>query len=90
MKAKQLVMIVLAVIVVILIIQNSVTIPLNLLFWPMYMPLFLLVLGVLAVGLVIGYLAAKTDRSKKKKAAPAPEAKTAVPAPPDNPPLSGK
>ncbi len=67
MKTKHVVMAVLAVLVLVLIIQNSVTVPVNFFFWPMAMPLFFLVLGVLAAGLVIGYLAAKVDRKKKAK-----------------------
>lgn len=81
MKTKHIVMIVLFVLVVVLILQNSITVPVNFFFWPMAMPLFFLVLGVLAIGLVIGYLAAKVDRKKKPKTAPVPVKPENQPAP---------
>lgn len=86
MKAKQILMAVLAVIVVVLIIQNSTLVPFRILFWDTYMPVFFLVLGVFAVGLLIGYLAAKVDRKKKPKPSAPPENKAEAPAPSGPPP----
>jgi|GEM_PF-573447 len=79
MKAKTVVILILVVILTIVLIQNSGLVEFQMLFWHIYAPLFFLVLGVFAVGLIIGYLVAKVDRKKKTKAAavPAgPEAKT--------------
>jgi len=96
-KTKQIVMIVLAALLFILIIQNSTMILVNFFFWPLAMPIFFLVLGVFAVGLIIGYLAAKVDRKKKPqgqpaslkaedKAAPVPPVKPGGPGSSDSPP----
>ncbi len=90
MKVKTVLIIILIVIVAVLVLQNSMVIPFRLLFWHTYMPVFFLVLGVFAVGVIIGYLAAKVDRRKapkpaaapverEKKPAPAPETKSGAP-----------
>lgn len=80
MKTKTVVILVLVVIVAILLIQNSGLVKFRLLFWNTYMPVFFLVLGVFAVGVVIGYLAAKVDRRKAPKPAPAPVEREKKPA----------
>ena len=91
MKPKTIVILVLVVLVGILLVQNSGLVKFHLLIWPVYAPLFFLVLGVFAVGLLIGYLTAKVDRRKKPKPAAAPAEREEKPAPapekkPDAPP----
>ena len=80
MKAKTVVILILVVIVAIMLIQNSGLVEFRLLLWRTYMPVFFLVLGVFAVGVVIGYLAAKVDRRKAPKPAPAPAEREVKPA----------
>jgi len=81
MKPKTIVILVLVAILAIVLIQNSGLVEFHLLFWPVYAPLFFLVLGVFAVGLIIGYLAAKVDRRKAPKPVPAPAEREANPSP---------
>ena len=64
MKGKQII-----ILVIVLMIQNSVLVKFHLLFWPVYAPLFFLVLGILAVGLIVGFLAAKAERKTPPKPA---------------------
>jgi uncharacterized membrane protein YciS (DUF1049 family) len=81
MKPKTIVILILVVILAIVLIQNSGLVEFRLLFWHVYGPLFFLVLGVFAVGLLIGYLAAKVDRKKRPKPSSAPVEREAKPAP---------
>ena len=67
MKPKTIVLLVLVILAVVIIIQNSMTIPFRLLFWSATGPLIFLVMGVFVVGVVVGYLAAKKDRGKEPK-----------------------
>ena len=67
MKGKTVLILVLVALLAILLIQNSALIPFRLFFWSAYMPVFILVLGVFAVGLIIGYLAARFDRKRGSK-----------------------
>jgi len=67
MKGKTIFILVLVALLAILLIQNSALIPFRLFFWSAYMPVFILVLGVFAVGLIIGYLAARFDRKRGSK-----------------------
>ncbi|HPL14970.1 MAG TPA: LapA family protein [Candidatus Aminicenantes bacterium] len=69
MKGKQIIILVLVGLVIVLMIQNSVLVKFHLLFWPVYAPLFFLVLGILAVGLIVGFLAAKAERKTPPKPA---------------------
>jgi uncharacterized integral membrane protein len=75
MKAKTVLIVVLIVLLAVLVIQNSELMPFRLLFWSAYMPVFILVIGIFAVGFIVGYLAAKLDRRKALKSTPAPSAK---------------
>jgi len=75
MKAKTVLIAVLVVLLAVLVIQNSELMPFRLLFWSAYMPVFILVIGVFAVGFIVGYLAAKMDRRKALQPTPAPAAK---------------
>jgi len=81
MKPKTIVILVLVVILAIVLIQNSGLVEFQMLFWHIYAPLFFLVLGVFAVGLIIGYLVAKVDRKKRPKPAPVPVEREEKPAP---------
>jgi uncharacterized integral membrane protein len=67
MKAKTVLIAVLVVLLAVLVIQNSELMPFRLLFWSAYMPVFILVIGIFAVGFIVGYLAAKLDRRKVLK-----------------------
>jgi uncharacterized integral membrane protein len=75
MKAKTVLIAVLVVLLAVLVIQNSELMPFRLLFWSAYMPVFILVIGIFAVGFIVGYLAAKMDRRKAFKATTAPPIK---------------
>lgn len=75
MKAKTVLIAVLVVLLAVLVIQNSELMPFRLLFWSAYMPVFILVIGIFAVGFIVGYLAAKMDRRKAFKATTPPPIK---------------
>jgi uncharacterized integral membrane protein len=78
MKAKNVLIAVLVILLAVLVIQNSELMPFRLLFWSAYMPVFILVIGIFAVGFIVGYLASKMDRrkvSKREAVTPAPPAK---------------
>ena len=75
MQAKTILIVVLVVLLAVLVIQNSELMPFRLLFWSAYMPVFILVIGVFAVGFIVGYFAAKLDRRKTLKPTPTPSAK---------------
>jgi len=81
MKAKTVLIAVLVVLLAVLVIQNSELMPFRLLFWSAYMPVFILVIGIFAVGFIVGYLAAKMDRRKAFKATTAPAAKPSLETP---------
>ncbi len=67
MKPKTIIILVLAILAAIIIIQNSMTIPFRILLWSTTGPVIFLVLGVFAIGAVIGYLVAKVGRKKSAK-----------------------
>ena len=75
MKGKNVLILVLVGLLAVLLLQNSGLARVLLYFWSLYMPLFLLVLGVFLLGLAVGFLLAKVEKGKKKKdaAALAPE-----------------
>ena len=64
MKAKNIIIIILAVIALILIVQNTRVVPLHLLFWQIWMSQIVLVILMLAIGFAIGFILAKTARKK--------------------------
>jgi uncharacterized integral membrane protein len=70
MKPKTVISLVLVALVAVLVLQNSMLVPFRMLLWPVYMPVFLLVLGVFAIGLVVGYLAGRTGRRREGKPIP--------------------
>jgi uncharacterized integral membrane protein len=59
MNKKLIVILVLVGLALILILQNTQSVSLNFFFWSLTLPLVVLVVGLLAVGFVIGFLAAK-------------------------------
>jgi uncharacterized integral membrane protein len=63
MKNKLIVILVLIGLLLILIIQNTQNVSLNIFFWNMMMPQIILVLILFALGFVIGFLAAKMKSS---------------------------
>ena len=70
MKTKNIIIIVLAIIALILVVQNTRVVPLQLLFWQVWMSQIVLVILMLAIGFVIGFILAKTT---KKRSAPPPK-----------------
>ena len=61
--------VVLVVLFLILLIQNTQAVSLKIFFWEMSMPQIILILVVLLIGLIAGYVAARvTARSGKRKA----------------------
>ncbi len=64
MKKKLIVISVLVGLLLILIIQNTQNVSLNIFFWNIMMPQIILVLILFALGFVIGFLAAKMKGSK--------------------------
>lgn len=72
MKGKTILILVLVGLLAILLIQNSGLAQVRLYFWSLYMPLFLLVLGVFILGLVVGFLLARVEQGKKRKEPAAP------------------
>jgi len=59
MNKKLIVILVLVGLALILILQNTQSVSLNFFFWSLALPLVVLVVGLLAVGFVIGFLSAK-------------------------------
>ena len=80
MKARTVVLLVLAALAAVVIIQNSQLGIIRLAFWNIYAPQFILVLIVLTLGFAAGYLAGRRGRKKSERAhaapPPAPPAKT--------------
>ncbi|MCK4941782.1 DUF1049 domain-containing protein [candidate division WOR-3 bacterium] len=64
MKAKTIFIIVLAIIALVLIVQNTRVAPLQLLFWQIWMSQIVLVVLMLAIGFVLGFVLAKATRKK--------------------------
>ncbi len=62
MKAKTIFIIVLAIIALVLIVQNTRVVPLQLLFWQIWMSQIVLVVLMLAIGFGIGFVLAKATR----------------------------
>lgn len=71
MNAKSIVIIVLAILALILIVQNTEVVPIQLLLWRIWMSRIVLIVLMLAIGFGIGFVLAKTTGKK-----PAPTAKT--------------
>lgn len=64
MKAKSIVIIILAIIALILIVQNTEVVPIQLLLWRIWMSRIVLIVLMLAIGFGIGFVLAKASRSK--------------------------
>ena len=67
MKAKSVVIIVLAVIALILIIQNTEVVPVQLLLWRIWLSRIVLIILMLAIGFGIGFVLAKLTGRKGSK-----------------------
>jgi uncharacterized integral membrane protein len=67
MKTKTVVIFVLIALVGVLLLQNARLTELNIFFWPVYAPLFILLLAVFFLGAVVGSLAVRRDRKKDSK-----------------------
>jgi len=59
MKTKTIVILVLIVLAVVLVIQNSAMVELQIFFWKIIMSRIIFMVGLLAVGFVLGFLVAK-------------------------------
>ncbi|MGB7054250.1 MAG: LapA family protein [bacterium] len=68
MKAKSIIIIILAIIALILIVQNTEVVPIQLLLWRIWMSRIVLIVLMLAIGFGIGFVLAKA--SGKKPAVP--------------------
>jgi uncharacterized integral membrane protein len=64
MKAKSIIIIILAVIALILIVQNTEVVPIQLLLWRIWMSRIVLIVLMLALGFGIGFVLAKTTCKK--------------------------
>ena len=67
MKAKGIVIVILAIIALILIVQNTEIVPLQLLFWRVWMSRIVMIVLMLAIGFGIGYILAAVGRKKPKQ-----------------------
>jgi uncharacterized integral membrane protein len=63
-KTKTIIIIILAIVALILIVQNTRVVPLQLLFWQIWMSQIVLVILMLAIGFGIGFVLAKATRKK--------------------------
>jgi uncharacterized integral membrane protein len=69
MKTKTLVILILVALVGVLLLQNAGLTQLQIFFWYVYAPLFVLLLVVFCLGLLVGLLAHRRDRKKEPKTA---------------------
>jgi uncharacterized integral membrane protein len=69
MNKKLIAFLVLVVLALILIIQNTQRVSLNFFFWSLVLPLVVLVLTIFALGFVIGFLVAKIKGPRDEKTA---------------------
>ncbi len=67
MKPKAIVLIILSIIFVILIVQNSDPIKVNILFWSIHMSQVIVFFLILIIGFIGGYFAARIDETKKEE-----------------------
>lgn len=68
MKAKSIIIIVLAIVALILIVQNTEVVPIQLLLWRIWMSRIVLIILMLAIGFGIGFVLAKLGGRKVTKA----------------------
>jgi uncharacterized integral membrane protein len=64
MKVKGIVIIILVILAVILIAQNTEVVPIQILFWPIFMSRIVLIILMLALGFGIGFILAKVTGKK--------------------------
>ena len=67
MKAKSIVIIILAIIALILIVQNTEVVPVQLLLWRIWLSRIVLIVLMLAIGFAIGFVLAKLTGKKSTK-----------------------
>ena len=67
MKVKSIIIIVLAIIALILIVQNTEVVPIQLLLWRIWMSRIVLIILMLAIGFGIGFALAKLGGRKSAK-----------------------
>ncbi len=64
MRVKSIIIIILAILAVVLIAQNTAVTPIQLLFWQVNMSRIVLIILLLAIGFAIGFILAKTTGRK--------------------------
>ncbi|UCD06131.1 MAG: DUF1049 domain-containing protein [candidate division WOR-3 bacterium] len=64
MKVKTIIILILAVLALILIVQNTEVVPIQILFWQLLMSRIILILLLLVIGFAIGYIFAKFTGKK--------------------------
>ncbi|UCG30422.1 MAG: DUF1049 domain-containing protein [candidate division WOR-3 bacterium] len=64
MKVKSIIIVILAIIALILIVQNTEVVPIQLLFWRLLMSRIILILLMLVIGFAIGFILAKVTGKK--------------------------
>ena len=67
MRAKLIVSLVLAVLVLIILVQNARAVTFHLLFWKLEISLFLLIFFVTLIGFTIGYVASEVFRGRRNQ-----------------------
>jgi uncharacterized integral membrane protein len=67
MKAKGIIIVILAIIALILIVQNTEVVPIQLLLWRIWMSRIVLIVLMLAIGFGIGFVLAKFGGKKPAK-----------------------
>jgi len=67
MKAKGIIIVILAIIALILIVQNTEVVPIQLLLWRIWMSRIVLIVLMLAIGFGIGFVLAKFGGKKPSK-----------------------
>jgi uncharacterized integral membrane protein len=70
MKFKTIIVLILFALIVVVLIQNSLVIPVNILLWNMTAPVFLLCFFMLCLGFLAGVLAATMGRRHERKTPP--------------------
>ncbi len=66
---KNIIIVILAIVALILIVQNTRVVPLRLLFWQIWMSQIVLVILMLAIGFAIGFILAKIPKKKSPPSA---------------------
>ena len=69
MKTKIIIALILVILALVIALQNTEHVPIQLLFWQFGMPRIILILSTLVIGIIIGYVAATVRCSREEKGA---------------------